>query len=112
MAAFYAAEMVGTHTSDVGLDGKPDAEMFAYAQVHACLVVTFDEHFADLRSFPVGQHHGVVRLRVWPTTIEETQSALARLLEQVTEDELRGALVVIDRQRIRIRSSSSGYPRP
>ena len=92
-----------THTSEVGLNGKPDAEIYDYAQAHGFLIVTFDEDFADRRSFPVGQHHGVIRLRVWPTTIEETQLALSRLLEQVDDDDLRGALVIIDRQRIRIR---------
>jgi len=63
----------------------------------------FDEDFADQRSFPVGGHCGVVRLRVWPTTIEETESARTRLLEEVTDDELSGSLVIIDRNRIRVR---------
>ena len=55
------------------------------------------------RSFPVGDHFGIVRLRVWPTTAEETTAALQRLLEQVGEGELRGALVIVDRSRIRVR---------
>ena len=95
------------HTSDIGLDGKHDLEVFAYAQAYGLLIVTFDEDFADQRSFPVGQHHGVIRLRVWPTTIEETQSALSRLLEEVKDEELRQALVIIDRRRIRIRRPPS-----
>lgn len=48
-------------------------------------------------------HHGIVRLRVWPTTVEETQAALERLLPEVPEGGLKGALVVIDRTRIRVR---------
>jgi len=91
------------HAVDVGLSGNPDEELFRWAQGRGAVIITFDEDFADQRSFPVGSHCGVVRLRVWPTTIEETESALTRLLEEVTDDELSGSLVIIDRNRIRIR---------
>jgi hypothetical protein len=67
------------------------------------LIVTFDEDFADQRAFPVGQHYGVVRLCVWPTTIEMTQFALGRLFEEFTEAELRGGLAIVDRTHIRMR---------
>jgi predicted nuclease of predicted toxin-antitoxin system len=72
------------------------------------MIVTFDEDFADQRSFPIYRHHGIIRLRVWPTTVEETQSALTRLLEEVTDSELSGALVIVGRRRIRVRTSGSG----
>ena len=68
------------HTGDVGLSGKADEEVFVWAQQQSAVVVTFDEDFADGRSFPAQRHHGIVRLRVWPTTIEETEQALGRLL--------------------------------
>jgi len=65
--------------------------------------MTFDEDFADQRAFPVGSHWGIVRLRIWPTTIEETKRALERLFTEVSEGELSRALVIVDRTRIRIR---------
>lgn len=65
--------------------------------------MTFDEDFADQRSFPVGNHWGIVRLRIWPTTIEETQRAIDRLVREVPDEELSRALVIVDRTRIRIR---------
>ncbi|MDH4154420.1 MAG: hypothetical protein OEV01_11600 [Nitrospira sp.] len=52
-----------------------------------------------------GSHAGIIRLRVWPTTIEETQNALERLLAEVPDTELARALVIIDRGAIRIRRS-------
>jgi predicted nuclease of predicted toxin-antitoxin system len=57
------------HTSDVGLSGSTDEELFVWAQQHGALIISFDEDFADGRSFSVKDHHGIVRLRVWPTTI-------------------------------------------
>ena len=91
------------HTSDVGLDGKGDRVVFDWAQARVSLIVTFDEHFADRRTFPVGTHCGIVRLRVWPTTVENTQHALERLVENVSEEELGGALTIVGRSRIRVR---------
>ncbi len=96
------------YAGDVGLAGKADREVFDWAQARRAVIITFNEDFADQRSFPVREHHGIVRLRVWPTTVEETQGALERLLAEVPDDELNGALVVIDRARIRVRP---GRPR-
>ena len=91
------------HTSDVALSGRPDEEIFAWAQQRHAVIVTFDEDFADQRTFPTDSHSGIIRLRVWPTTIEETQDALERLLADVPDTELAGALVIIDREVIRVR---------
>ena len=91
------------HTSDVALSGRPDEDIFAWAQRRQAVILTFDEDFADRRSFPIGSHAGIIRLRVWPTTIEETQDALERLLGEVPDAELSRALVIIDRETIRIR---------
>ena len=91
------------HTSDVALSGRPDEEVFAWAQQRLAMIITFDEDFADQRTFPIGFHAGIIRLRVWPTTIEETQDALERLLVEVPDAELVRALVIIDREAIRVR---------
>ncbi|ULA57932.1 MAG: hypothetical protein LZF60_10050 [Nitrospira sp.] len=50
----------------------------------------------------VHRHHSIVRLRVWPTMIEETEQALGRLLSEVTEAELTTSLIIVDRSRIRV----------
>jgi predicted nuclease of predicted toxin-antitoxin system len=94
-----------SHTSEVGLALQSDAEIFGWAQTHGQMVITYDEDFADARSFPLGAHHGVVRLRVWPTTVEETKAALERFLSQVPESEWPGSLIIIDRGKIRLRRS-------
>jgi predicted nuclease of predicted toxin-antitoxin system len=91
------------HTSDVELSGRPDEDIFAWAQQRQAVILTFDEDFADQRSFPIGSHAGIIRLRVWPTSIEETQHALDRLLDTISDTELARALVIIDRETIRIR---------
>ena len=92
-----------SHVKEIGLAGRPDPDIFRWAQTNQAVVISYDEDFADTRSFPLGSHHGIVRLRVWPTTVEETRLAIERLLAQVSEADLRGSLVIVDREKIRLR---------
>lgn len=94
------------HVNDVGLRGATDDAIFRWAQIEGSVVITFDEDFADARMYPTGSHAGVIRLRVWPTTIENTEAALARLFDSVADEELRGSLVIVHQRRIRIRRSA------
>jgi predicted nuclease of predicted toxin-antitoxin system len=90
----------------VGLHGGTDEAIFNWAQRDGAIVITFDEDFADARMYPVGSHAGVVRLRVWPATIEVTEEALGRLFDSVAEEDLPGSLVIIDQAKIRVRRSA------
>jgi predicted nuclease of predicted toxin-antitoxin system len=94
------------HVNHVGLQGATDDTIFQWAQRDLSIIFTFDEDFADARMYPVGSHAGVVRLRVWPTTIENTETALARLFDSVGEEDLHGSLVIIDEAKIRVRRSA------
>lgn len=96
-------EWVVIHTSEVGLSGAPDDKVFAWAQQRGAAILTFDEDFADRRSFLVGKHHGIIRLRVWPTTVEQIQAAISRLIAGIETKDLNGSLVIIDAKKIRIR---------
>jgi predicted nuclease of predicted toxin-antitoxin system len=68
------------HVRDIGLRGASDQAVFDWAQKNKSIVITFDEDFADARMFPAGTHAGVIRLRVWPTTVEAAEAGLDRLL--------------------------------
>jgi predicted nuclease of predicted toxin-antitoxin system len=91
------------HVNELAMEGRPDSLLYQWAQGHGAIVITYDEHFADARMYPLGRHHGVVRLRVWPTTVEHTQEALARLLAELPAADWRGTLVIIDNEKIRVR---------
>lgn len=88
------------------MSGAADQDILLWAQANNSIVITFDEDFADARMYPVGTHAGVVRLRVWPTTVEQTEVALARLLDEVKDADLPGSLVIVDRSQIRVRRSA------
>jgi len=91
------------HVKDLGFEGKSDSFLYQWAQENGAIVLTYDEDFADARMYPLGAHHGVIRLRVWPTTIENTQQAIARMLKQIPERSLPNSLIIIDNYKIRLR---------
>lgn len=64
------------HVNELGFEGRDDAFLFQWAQRESAIVITYDEDFADARYYPLGRHCGVIRLKVWPTTIEITIAAL------------------------------------
>jgi predicted nuclease of predicted toxin-antitoxin system len=91
------------HVNELAFQGRPDDFLYRWAQEHTAIVITYDEHFADARMYPLGKHHGVIRLRVWPTTIEQTQEAVARLLAELPVAAWRDKLIIVDNQKIRVR---------
>lgn len=91
------------HVNEEGLACQPDERVFQWAQVQNAVIVTYDEDFADSRMYSLGSHYGIIRLRVWPTTIENTCSAMERLFRGVPDEEWKNGLVIIDNHKIRIR---------
>ena len=91
------------HVNEIGMQGRPDEEIYNWAQEHGAIIVTYDEDFADARYYTLGRHHGIIRLRVWPTTEEITILALSRLLRDVQESDWTGSLIIVDNSKIRLR---------
>lgn len=73
-----------------------DEVIAEWALSNEAVVITFDEDFADLRRFRPGARPATVRLRVWPTTQDVIEAALARLLAQVSESTLMESSIVVD----------------
>lgn len=91
------------HVKELGFSGKPDEFLYSWAQKQKAVVITYDEDFADARMYPFGSHHGVIRLRVWPTTTEKTKEALQRLIKAIPSTDWPKSLLIIDNMKIRHR---------
>jgi len=92
-----------SHVNELGLQGRADEFLYLWAQENRAIIVTYDEDFADSRFYPLGLHHGIIRLRVWPTTTEQTQNALQRLLAALSPSDWSDSLIIIDNEKIRVR---------
>ena len=102
-----ALQQLGYTVKDVrdeGLRGRPDEEVFRFAQREKAILVTGDVGFADTLRFPLGSHHGIVVARLpnellAPRRVREIAKALADL----KDESLEGALVVLSPGKARVR---------
>jgi predicted nuclease of predicted toxin-antitoxin system len=93
-----------TDVRDVGLRGHSDAEVFAYAQAERAILITADKGFANVLKHPPGSHAGIVVSRV-PDTLptDVVNQAIVQALAKLEGENLAGMLVIIERERIRLR---------
>ena len=99
-SAGHAAEDV----RDVGLSGQPDEAIFARAQATEAALVTADLGFANVLTFPLGTHADLVVARLpneLPT--HAVNAEILRALDDVQGEVLRGALLIVEVGRTRIR---------
>jgi len=90
-------------TRDLGLARATDREIMDAAVLQDRIVITYDSDFGDIREFPPGSYPGVIRLRIYPQTDEMLHPRLAELLRSVDAKRLRGALMILDNAKVRIR---------
>jgi len=93
------------HVREVGLKGRADQEIVAFARAEGRVLVTRDRDFADIRRYPPGSHGGTLRLKIPHPTAKAINAVLGRLLQRLGPDELTHNLVVTDGHRYRIRRS-------
>ena len=92
-----------SHTSAHNLQAASDESIRDWVVERSALLITFDEDFT-LPPVLVERGIGVVRLRVHPTTVENAQEALARLVAHELQQPLRGCVTVVRATTIRQRS--------
>lgn len=89
---------------DLGLRGKTDREVFAYAQKKRAILLTADLGFASMVRFPLGTHRGIVVLRnTYRLTTPTLQKVLSDGLRALSEPDFAGTLIIISPEKIRIR---------
>lgn len=106
-SALTAAGMEAIHVVDAGLRGSSDAAVFESSVRTGRSLVTADLDFANLLRFPPGSHEGIVIVR-YPneTTVGVLNAAIVTSLASLSEDDLRGAVVVLEPGRVRIRGAT------
>jgi len=89
---------------DHGLRGQPDAQVYEFAQQEQAILMSGDVGFADTVSFPLGDHHGIVVIRL-PNelSVERRVQEIVSALTSLKNVSLKGALVVISPGKVRIR---------
>lgn len=99
--ALRAAGWEAVDVRDVGLRGRSDDEVFQEAQRRGAVLVTEDMGFANVLSFPLGSHAGIVVLRV-PNELP-ARLVSQELIRALADESLTGALLIVEVGRSRLR---------
>ena len=94
-----------------GMSRTADADLLRAAQSEGRIFVTRDRDFGGL-VFAQALGAGVLYLRALPSTLQAVHAELSRVLTLHGEEELRGAFVVVEPGRHRIRRATAGGAGP
>lgn len=92
---------------EVGLGGKEDDEIYAYAVRHRCVIITFDHEFAYKYMFR-GDLEGLIIIRLHPQTLHNIHEILKHFFESVDKDKILKSISVLERGKFRMRKIKDG----
>ena len=89
---------------DCGFRGKSDKEIFDFARIERAAILTADLGFGNLVHFPLGSHYGIVIIH-FPNEISTTElnRQINSLFDNLTENDFKGNLVILEPGKIRVR---------
>lgn len=93
--------------AELGMSKSPDADLLKAAQAAGRVFVTRDRDFGGL-VFVEAIRGGVLYLRALPSTLQAVHAELSRVLALYDEAELKGAFVVVEPGRHRVRRAAPG----
>ena len=101
-----AAGVDAADVRDVGLRGRTDEEVLAYAAGDGRAVLTADVGFGNILRFPLGQHAGIVLAR-FPNEIpvRDLNRILVEAIAGLRREDITGNVITVTERRVRIRRS-------
>lgn len=91
------------HLRDEGLQRMPDGEIFAKAISEDRVIMTFDLDFGEIVALSRGQKASVILFRLHNTRTPHLIGRLATVLAESTDALEKGAVVVVEESRHRVR---------
>jgi predicted nuclease of predicted toxin-antitoxin system len=88
---------------DQQLVGEPDPRVVAVCRAEQRALVTLDLDFSDIRTYPPGDHVGIIVLRPRTQGRQAVLNLVARLVPLLTTEPLAGTLWILDESNLRIR---------
>ena len=85
--------------TEVGQARADDHQILQQAISENRVLVTLDEHFGDWVNLPLSEHSGVIRLKINPTTSNNTIKLLLPFLRLHPSDYFKNYLVILSPKR-------------
>jgi predicted nuclease of predicted toxin-antitoxin system len=100
-----------THLRDEGLHRMPNGEVFKKAIEEERIVLTFDLDFGEIAAFTEGQKASVILFRLKNTRTPHVIERLSVIIERSEEALKKGAVIVVEETRHRVRYLPVGESR-
>lgn len=91
------------HALDLGMAQARDEEIIQWAKAEGMSILTEDLDYGAILAVSGEVEPGVIILRVGNWTRDQIERRLERVLQELSEERFRNAIVVVDRHRVRIR---------
>lgn len=91
---------------DQNLQGKPDRDVAAAVQKEKRVPITLDKGFADIRTYPPNQFHGLIVCRLEFQNRANLLAVFANVLRWLELHPLEGRLWIVEENELRIRGDS------
>ena len=88
---------------EIGLAGSSDDELIEYANSNNMVLLTNDKDFGNILRFYYENYSGIIRLKISSKTVLEVHNKLKDFLDKWKDKELKGKLIIIDKNKYRIR---------
>jgi len=85
--------------SEVGQERADDSQILQTAIDENRVLITLDEHFGDWVILPLCEHHGVIRLKINPTTSQNAINLILPFLRLHSPIQFKNNLVILSPRR-------------
>ena len=92
-----------THLRDEGLYRMPNGEIFKKGMKEDRIVITFDLDFAEIAALTGGEKPSVILFRLKNTRTPNVINRLAKVIQDSADDLQKGAVIVVEEFRHRVR---------
>lgn len=83
--------------------GSEDKKIAQIAKETKRVILTHDQHFADILMYPPQEYSGIIRIKIHPPSPATIINALKDLLSEITPDKLDKKLVILEEDGFRLR---------
>ncbi len=95
-------ELLTVH--ELGRGGAANGEVLSLATAQHAVLVAEDRGFSSIVKYPLGTHAGIILLKIRRAEdIEAIHRHLSNAFAHLTATELRGCLLIVDRNKYRLR---------
>lgn len=88
---------------DAGLSGISDDAIYQMACKQRMVIVTMDKDFTRMFRFPPQKCGGIIVVKVYKRTVENTLEIFKRYFYTLNEEDIKGKPVILNPEGIRIR---------